>query len=251
MSTILQDELAQPSRLLQLPREIRDMIYEHALVRDTIPIDCALVKGPKYRRHTGFLCPSSPELHGAYPLNIPLAHRRTWSLPIYDLKVDIHGGTWMEPKEALMTYQLTRPCASPKKSYRHDHIALQLLQVCRTVYFEASPVFYKNNVFSFTEKFPISTALAFLQDRPTALLSQISSLELALTEDNNMRGSAEAHFPPTRRSSDCLVLQNAFRYFENLCALLSSSVVHLRRLYLTIESMSSCGDNQPESLSEC
>ena len=239
------------SRLLQLPREIRDIIYEHALVRDTIPIDCAVIEGPGYRKLMGFPCPYSPQLHEAYPLSRDVTYRRTWSLPIYDLKVDIQGGTWMEPKRAQMTYQLAPPCARPNDAYRHDEIAIQLLQVCRTINDEARPLFYKRNVFSFTDKFPISTALAFLQDRPETALSLLSSIELILTEDNNMRGTAEAHFPPTTRSSDCLVLQHAFHHFANLCTLLSSSAVHLRRLYLSIESLSSYGDSQPGSLSEC
>lgn len=239
------------SRFIQLPRELRELIYEHAIVRDTIPIDCAVVKSPGYRKHTGFPCPSSPQLHEAYPLNRDVAYRRTWPLPIYDLNVDIQGGTWMEPKRAQMTYQLGTTCARPDHAHRNDKIAIQLLQVCRTVYDEARPLFYKKNTFSFTGRFPVSTALAFLQDLPTTALPLLSSIEIVLTEDNNMRGTAEAHYPPTTRSSDCLVLQHAFHYFTDLCNLLSSSAIQLRYLYLTIESLSSYGDGQPESLSEC
>ncbi|XPS68699.1 Tryprostatin B 6-hydroxylase [Ascochyta lentis] len=245
------DKVAQVSRLLQLPREIRDLIYEYALIRDTVPIDCAVVEGPGYRKHTGFPCPYSPQLHKAYPLKSPRVHRSTWLLPIYDLKVDIQGGTWMEPKRAQMTYQLAPPCTRPKDTYYPDKIALQLLLVCRKVYSEARTLFYKKNIFSFTGKFPISTALRFLQDRPATALAVLSSIELVLTEDNNMRGTTDAHFPPTRRSSDCLVLQHAFHYFTDLCTLLSSSAVQLRRLYLTIESVSSYGDSQPTTLAEC
>lgn len=238
-------------RLTELPREIRDLIWEHAIVRDTIPIDCAVVEGPGYRRHTGFPCSFSPQLHKAYPLNHDVKWRRTWSLPIYDLKVDIGGGTWMEPKRARMTYQIATPCTRPKQAQRSDKIAIQLLQVCRTIHDEARAIFYKNNVFSFTGQFPISTALAFLQDRPETALAKLSSIEIVLTEDNNMRGTADAHFPPTTRSSDCLVLQHAFHYFTDLCTLLSTPAIHLRRLCLTIESLSSYGDSPPESMSEC
>lgn len=157
----------------------------------------------------------------------------------------------MEPKRAKLTYQLAPPSTKPKDVHGHDEITLQLLQVCQTVYSEARQVFYKKNVFSFTGRFPIPTALAFLQDLPATAVALLSSIELALTEDNNMRGTAEAHFPSTRRSSDCLVLQHAFHYFTNLCKLLSSPAIRLRRLYLTIESLSSYGDSQPESLPEC
>lgn len=251
MRSMPADEQFQASRLLQLPREIRDLIYEYALVRDTVPIDCAVVEGPGYRRHTGFPCPYSPQLHKAYPLTSPRVHRSTWFLPIYDLKVDIEGGTWMEPKQAQMTYQLGQPCARPNGKQHHDKIALQLLLVCQTICREARQVFYKKNVFSFTGKFPISTALTFLQDRSVTAQALLSSIEILLTEDNNMRGTAEAHFPPTKRSSDCLVLQHAFHYFTALCNLLSSNPVHLRQLYLTIESSSSYGDSQPKSLPEC
>ncbi|KAJ4990711.1 hypothetical protein SVAN01_03720 [Stagonosporopsis vannaccii] len=238
-------------QLTNLPREIRDLIWEHSIVRDTIPIDCAVVEGPGYRRHTGFPCSFSPQLHKAYPLIRDVTWRRTWFLPIYDLKVDIDGGTWMEPKRARMTYQIAAPCTGPKRTHDFEKIAIQLLQVCRTIRDEARALFYKNNVFSFTGQFPISTALAFLQDRPVIALSQLSSIEILLTEDNNMRGTADAHFPPTTRSSDCLVLQHAFHYFTDLCNLLSSPSIHLRRLCLTIESLSSYGDNEPESLPDC
>lgn len=251
MSLNVGDERSQSFRLLQLPREIRDLIYEHALVRDTIPIDCAAVEGPGYRKHTGFPCSSSPQLHETYPLVRPVVHRRTWFLPVHDLKVDIQGGTWMEPKRVQMTYQLAPSCTRPKDTCHQDKAALQLLLVCRRVCDEARPLFYKDNVFSFISNFPISTALAFLQDRPAAVLPLLSSIEIALTEDNNMRGTAKAHFPPTTRSSDCLVLQHAFDYFTDLCKLLSSPAIQLRRLYLTIESLSSYGDSQPQALLEC
>lgn len=251
MTSSTVEQAAQGSRFLQLPREIRDLIYEHALVRDTVPIDCAVVAGPGYRKHTGFPCPHSPQLHEAYPLNRDVVHRSTWSLPVYDLNIDIQGGTWMEPKRAQMTYQIAPACANPKDGGRHDGVAVQLLQACRTVHSEARPIFYNKNVFSFTGRFPVSTALAFVQDRPVTARPLLSSIELVLIEDNNMRGTADAHFPPTRRSSDCLVLQHAFHYFTDLCTLLSSPTFRLRRLYLTIESVTSFGDSQPESLSEC
>ncbi|KAF1929081.1 uncharacterized protein M421DRAFT_49618, partial [Didymella exigua CBS 183.55] len=239
------------SRLLQLPRELRELIYEHAIIRDTIPIDCAVVKGPGYRKHTGYPYASSPQLHEAYPLSHDVAYRRIWSLPIYDLNVDIQGGTWMEPKRAQMTYQLGATCRRPDYAHCHDKAAIQLLQVCRMVHDEARPLFYKKNIFSFTGRFSVSTALAFIQDLSTTALPLLSSIEIVLTEGNNMRGTAEAHYPPTTRSSDCLVLQHAFHYFTDLCALLASSTVQLRHLYLTIESQSGYGDSQPQALSEC
>jgi hypothetical protein len=239
------------SRLLQLPRELRELIYEHAIVRDTIPIECAVVRGPGHRKHTGYPCATSPQLREAYPLNREVAHRRTWFLPIYDLNVDIQGGTWMEPKRAEMTYQVGVSCPRPNHAHRIDDIAIQLLQVCRTVYDEAQPLFYKKNIFSFTSRFSVSTALSFIQDLPRTALPLLSSIEMVLTEDNNMRGTAEAHYPPTTRSSDCLVLQHAFHYFTDLCDLLASPVFQLRHFYLTIESQSGYGDSPPQSLSEC
>jgi hypothetical protein len=251
MDCSVESQRSPSSPLLQLPRELRSLIWEHAVVRETIPIECAVVKGPGYRRHTGYPCPYSPQLHDAYPLTRKVIHRTTWPLPIYDLKVNIQGGTWMEPKQAWMTYQLAQASPRPNNATNRDKITIQLLQVCRIINSEASPLFYNKNVFSFTGAFPISTALSFLQDRPVEGLSRLSSVELLLTEDNNMRGTAEAHFPPTTRSSDCLVLQHAYHYFTDLCTFLSSSAVHLRRLYLTIESLSSYGDSQPESLPDC
>ncbi|OSS46540.1 hypothetical protein B5807_08569 [Epicoccum nigrum] len=251
MDCSVESQCPHSSPLFGLPRELRNLIWEHAVVRETIPIECAVAKGPGYRKHTGFPCTYSPQLHDAYPLARKVIHRTTWPLPIHDLKVDIQGGTWMEPKQAWMTYQLAQASSRPNYKTNRDKITIQLLQLCRAINSEASPLFYNKNVFSFTGAFPISTAFIFLQDRPVEGLSRLSSVELLLTEDNNMRGTAEAHFPPTTRSSDCLVLQHAYHYFTDLCILLSSPTIHLRRLYLTIESLSSYGDSQPESLPDC
>ena len=229
------------SRLLKLPRELRDLIYGYVLVCDVILVQSAAVL------LDATVCRSTRELDKAYPLRRLRAHRRIWLTPRFDIgltsaEYDSRDG----PTNIRMTYQLASPSDTSS-----NHIEIRLLQTCRQIYHEARKVFYGQNLFSFTESLSIPTAFAFLCDRPPESLKLISSMELALVEASNMRGTIGAHYPVLRRSTDSLVLQFAYNHFTDLCTLLSTTRMRLRRLHLMISSSHQRYDTAPSSAEEC
>jgi hypothetical protein len=226
---------------LQLPREIRDLVIEHILVQDTIPIECAIAKPSSARVPSIF-----DELGDTYPLRAPRAHRRLWSMPAFDMNLDYTDSNRNKPTSVYMTYQI----ANQNGSSSGHRLNLNLLQVSKQIYAEASKIFYRNNIFSFTGDYRIPTAFTFLCDRPATSLRLIESLELALMEDNNMRGTPHAHYPIIRRSTDSLVLQYAYHYYTELCTLISTPRMRLRRLFLTVETLSLRGARHGMSLQD-
>lgn len=228
------------TRFLDLPREIRDCIYELILVRDTIPIECAIT-------NTRFPQGSEePEYCAVSPLRAPRAYRRLWQIPAFDMDLENPNNDHTAPKTVRMTYQISK---EPELASLGG-FSLCLLQVSKQVYAEASKIFYSNNIFSFTQDFRVPTAFAFLCDRPAASLRMVKSVELALMEDSNMRGTAQAHYPTILRSTDSLVLQYAYHYFTELCTLLSTPRIQLRKLYLSVETWGSRGSQRVTSLQE-
>jgi hypothetical protein len=247
--------ISTPERgLLNLPREVRDLIHEYVLVRGVISIECAMTKTSSAQSSD-----YSKEISGAcYSLRAPRIQRRLWSLPGFDLDQNDLDNDQYLPSTVYMTYQYARASKdgiasrssvgsmislasadSGLSTYRVGNgLDLKWLQVCRQVYEEASRIFYGQNIFSFTGDFRIPTAFAFLCDRPAASLRRIAALELALMEDTNMSGTSQAHYPIIRRATDSLVLQYAYHYFTELCTLLSTSRMRLRKLYLSVETMS-------------
>jgi hypothetical protein len=209
-------------RLLQLPREIRDLIYEHVLIRDAIPIECAITKPS-----SGLTSQVFEELSEHYSLRAPRQHRRIWPMPAYDLDSDF------DATPIYLTYQLAKQMSQTPST----EVNLDLLRVCKQINAEAYKIFYSGNIFSFTGDYRIPTAFAFLCDRPPASLRLIRSLELSLMEDNNTERTPGAHYPVIPRSVASLVLQYAYNYFTDLCTLLSTSRVNLRKLYLVVETM--------------
>ncbi|EAT80465.1 hypothetical protein SNOG_12053 [Parastagonospora nodorum SN15] len=229
------------TRFLDLPRELRDCIYELILVRDVIPVECAIT-------NTRFPQGSEedPEYCTIPPLRAPRAQRRLWQIPAFDMDLGYPDNDHTAPETVHMTYQISK---EPELASL-DGLNLCLLQVSKQVYTEASKIFYSNNTFSFTQDLRLPTAFAFLCDRPAASLRMVRSIELALMEDSNMRGTAQAHYPIIRRSTDSLVLQYAYHYFTELCTLLSTSRIQLRKLYLSVETCGSRGSQDATSLQE-
>jgi hypothetical protein len=218
------------SWLLQLPREIRDLIYEQVLVQDVISIECAITESS-----SGPVSEAFKDLSRVYPLRAPRSHRRIWPMPAVDL--DTNYGDIAKPTTIYMTYQITQQMERKSKIGAN----LDLLRVCRQIHAEALGIFYGSNVFSFTGDYRIPTAFAFLCDRPAASLLLIQSLELAFMEVPNTLGAPHANYPLIPPSTVSLVLRFAYHHFRELCTLLSTPRVQLRQLYLTVESM-----NTPE-----
>lgn len=238
----------EPSRLLLLPREIRDLIYEHVLVRDVIPIECAVTNMSPSRFARRRTLSFSDGLKEMYPCKRPRSQRRIWSVPAFDIDLSIpEGDSINDPKIVHMTYQLANSIASS----RAYGIEIRLLQVCNQIYSEAKSVFYCKNTFSFTGDYRIPTTFAFLCDRPAESLLLIKSLELALLEDNNLRGTTQAHYPVMRRSTDSLALQYAYHHFTDLCTLMSNPRMRLKRLHLTIETLAARTSTAPNSIQDC
>jgi hypothetical protein len=242
----LTSRVRMASQLLQLPREIRDLIYEHALVREVVPIECAVVPIPGATGSCNLGC--YEDVIESLPLRRLRIRRRIWSIPTFDIDVSFSEGDAGESQKAVhMTYQLAIP---HEKSPGHS-IEIRLLQTCKQIYYEARKCFYGRNTFSFTADFRIPTAFAFLCDRPAESLLLISSMELALTEYNNTSATTEAHYPISRRSTDSLVLQYAYNHFTDLCILLSTSRMRLRNLHLTIESLAERRGIPPRTVTDC
>jgi hypothetical protein len=220
------------SRLLGLPREIRDLIYEYVLVRDIILIERAAVTVPET---TAKRCPEFfRQLTQSYPLTRIRSHRRVWAIPRFDLGLpSFKDDPELPPSHVQMTYQIASQC----NLLPQDRIEIHLLQTCQQVYHEAKKVFYGKNIFSFRTVECIPTAFAFLCDRPAESLKLISSMEIVLGEGTNLRGTAEAHYPVIARSTDSVVLRYAYNHYTNLCTLLSTSRMQLRRLILNIDSL--------------
>ncbi|RMZ70512.1 zinc ion binding [Pyrenophora seminiperda CCB06] len=224
------------SRLLELPRELRDMIYEFVLVRDVIPIQRAAAALGYIPEESRNRCPEFyRQVTLTYPLRKTCAHRRTWAIPRFDLRVSSSRYDPRDlPTDVQMTYQLEDDYDVPW-AYKFD---LRLLQTSRQIYEEAREVFYSKNLFSFTDTEAIPTAFAFLCDRPAESLKLISAMEITFDEGSNMIGTTGAHYPIQAKSTDSLVLRYAYHCFPDLCTLLSTPRMQLRRLNLTINSLS-------------
>lgn len=232
------------SRLLELPREIRDLIYDYVLVRDVIPVQCAAVLSEVAASRSPGIC---RQLDKNYPLRRIRATRRIWYIPRFDIGLTSAANDSGELRNIQMTYQLGMP-SDMLSSHR---IEIRLLQTCRQIYHEARKSFYGKNLFSFTADFSVPTAFAFLCDRPATSLKLISSIKLLLVEASNLRGTIGAHYPVLRRSTDSLVLQFAYNHFTDLCTLLSTSRMDLRRLHLSISSLHQRYDVAPSLVKEC
>ncbi|KAF1966514.1 hypothetical protein BU23DRAFT_603442 [Bimuria novae-zelandiae CBS 107.79] len=123
-----------------------------------------------------------------------------------------------------MTYQL----AVSRSRHAGKKVDLSILHVCKQVYQESAEIFYGKNTFSFTSSFCIPTAATFLRDRPESLRF-IKSLELRLLETEE-----EPEGP--REYIRSHVLWGRDGLYPELCGLLSSSDMALRRLSLIIET---------------
>jgi hypothetical protein len=228
------------SRLLELPREIRDLIYGYVVVCDVIAIESAAVLLDATASR------SAVELDKTYPLRRLRAHRRVWYVPRFDI-----ASAAYDSRDGLTNIQMTYQLAIPADTPSSQKIEIRLLQTCRQIYHEARKVFYGQNLFGFTANFSVPTAFAFLCDRPAESLKLVSSMKLALVEASNLRGTMGAHYPVFRRSTDSLVLQFTYNYFTDLCTLLSTKRMDLRTLHLTISSLHQRYDTAPVSAGEC
>ncbi|KAF2439568.1 hypothetical protein P171DRAFT_490260 [Karstenula rhodostoma CBS 690.94] len=215
------------SPLLRLPREIRDMIYSYVLVSGTIALEGAVTRAPRSRITVGGEVGFCEALYQKYKLTYPLTSRSTWTIPLEDLAIP-EASFQLDSSAVHITYQI-RPSMHGR---RGDSTSTSLLQVCKQIYSEAVEIFYSKNNFSFTGEYRIPTAVIFLRDRPAVSLHLIRSLELPISyvEDHPPSGVAPGRY------SGRHVLHRDYGFYAELCGLLSSPKMDLRKLSLTVET---------------
>ncbi|KAL1386601.1 hypothetical protein HDK64DRAFT_190954, partial [Phyllosticta capitalensis] len=136
---------------LQLPRELRDRIYEYALIVGVVPIEpvrCNNREDPQ-RRH----CMQMPLRYSSRPV-----HQRT---------IRRDPGT-----QAMLTYELAR---------FSQQAPITVFQTCRQIYQESSEIFYSKNQFFFDcrdDGLSIPMAVSFFRDRPARVTSWIKSIKV-------------------------------------------------------------------------
>lgn len=144
--------------LLDLPRELRDLVYERMLIRKVIYI----VPGYCWEK-------------------------RTWGNPY---RFDLHV-----PEHQRSTYERTLAAGMQYASYEerkrgsrrnHNCPNLNIFLTCRQVYDETSSVYYKQNLFYFdfagrtNEVLSVQAGHAFLLDRPPRSLQRLRSIKLTI-----------------------------------------------------------------------
>ncbi|KAF1361948.1 hypothetical protein EJ07DRAFT_153530 [Lizonia empirigonia] len=207
------------SPLLQLPREIRDLIYEYLLVPGLVPISCAVTKAPKSLVAVGGEVGFCESLYQTYRLTYPLEHRSTWSVSVETLAIPADNFQ-LESSTVHMTYQLD----SSRLKDNQQLLELQLLQVCQQLHAEVSEAFYSKNTFSFMSSFAVPAAAMFLGDRWTDASRCIRSLEMHLKEDQ-LGMAQDGAFP---ENDGYFQGHDADGHYTRLCALLASDFVKIR-----------------------
>ncbi|KAK0658479.1 hypothetical protein DIS24_g4726 [Lasiodiplodia hormozganensis] len=148
----------EPFRLLDLPRELRDVIYEHMVVRGTvyiIPGDCWK---PEQEKRDG--------------------HPRAWQLHTRQVR--------------RTTYLRTTHAPGGYYSYHDPHytdverVNVSIFLVNKQVYHEASAIYYKKNTFYFGNAGPCDEILsvpacyAFLVDRTPDALRKLKAITIMI-----------------------------------------------------------------------
>ena len=154
--------------LLQLPRELRDRIYEYALVDCQ---DLAISIGSTRKRYNVWENEEPPFQKRYSDFISDPVHRTSFACPVERRNFTYVNGT------GLACFEM--------KGFAWDEIRrepeLSLFHTNRQVYQEASEIFYSKNLFSFEVGVDsLACCLAFLKDRPTRALQQIRSIGLKL-----------------------------------------------------------------------
>jgi hypothetical protein len=158
----------KPFPLLQLPRELRDRIYEYALVDGQ---DLAISIGSTRKRYDLWRN-EEPPFQKKYSdfISDPI-HRTSFACTLERRNftyVNGNGLACFEMKVSAWDEIRSEP-------------ELSLFHTNRQCYQEASDIFYSKNLFSFDVGLDsLACCLAFLKDRPTRAMRQIRSIGLKL-----------------------------------------------------------------------
>ncbi len=241
MESKVRDDVWQSSQLLQLPRELRNLIYEYLLTYDDIiPIGYAVTGVQPYSSSTATEAQCLEYLAKVIthcPPRSARRRRRTWTISAKDLGLS-HYGKWNFMTN-FDTIQLTYQLAVSDKIYSRQNINLALMMVCQQLYAEASEFFYGKNTFSFTGRHNILTAFSFLSERSATALLCFQSLELAVLEKKfptPFRPEiSEIFLSKTKQPTDALFLKYGYEAFSDLCSLMASRM-QLRKLRLIVRT---------------
>ncbi|KAK8207060.1 hypothetical protein IWZ01DRAFT_574889 [Phyllosticta capitalensis] len=135
----------------QLPQELRDRIYEYALIVGVVQIEPVRCDDRQHTQRRHFL--QSPLRCSSRPV-----HQRT-----------IRRDPGMR---AMLTYELAR---------FSQQAPIAIFQTCRQIYQESSEIFYSKNQFFFEcrdDGLSIPMAISFFRDRPARVMSWIKSIKV-------------------------------------------------------------------------
>lgn len=149
----------EPFRLLDLPRELRDMIYEHMVVRGTVYIIPGQCWKPEQKKQNG------------HPRCRPQLHTR-----------QVHRTTF------LRTYNTSHGYYSYDDPHHTDvdRVNVSVFLANRQVYLEASAIYYKKNIFYFANQSPdedvlsVPACYAFLADRTPHAMRSLKAITLMI-----------------------------------------------------------------------
>ncbi|KAL1640416.1 hypothetical protein SLS58_006914 [Diplodia intermedia] len=151
----------EPFRLLDLPRELRDMIYERMFIRNTVFITQGECWEPGQKKR--------------------INHPR-WSWQLHSRQ--IRRTTFLNPPADYWSYD------DPHLTDVEPSGNVNVFLSNRQIYQEASAVYYKNN-FCFMDEFSVPACYTFLMDRTPHALKHLKHITLHITAwyDGDSMGS--------------------------------------------------------------
>ncbi|KAF2501221.1 hypothetical protein BU16DRAFT_193561 [Lophium mytilinum] len=169
-------------RLLDLPKEIRDLIYEKMLVREKIGIETVAIIGDDDETSPGIVAKahhsrsvwSSPDYYGDEPkiMSFSLGAISRDNIYAYDTYQLIRG-------DSASKHGRERPYLHLYFANKQIHPYLHVFFANKQIYGEAQLTFYSKNTFAFTS---VVACAAFLHDRSLETLRTIRSIKLGVEE---------------------------------------------------------------------
>ncbi|KAL0264920.1 hypothetical protein SLS55_000874 [Diplodia seriata] len=141
----------EPFRLLDLPRELRDMIYERMFIRNPVFITQGECWGPGQKKRN---------------------NRSRWSPQLHSRQ--IRRTTFLNPPARYWSYD------DPHLTDVEPSGNVNVFLSNRQIYQEASAVYYKNN-FCFMDEFSVPACYTFLMDRTPHALKHLKHITLHIT----------------------------------------------------------------------
>ncbi|KAK8207054.1 hypothetical protein IWZ01DRAFT_484452 [Phyllosticta capitalensis] len=169
------------SRLLSLPRELRDQIFEYVLVAGLLQIRPVNVSDD-------FDCGPIPK--------VPICRRSTFQTDSWNYK-------FRKSIESTASYEIacSRGDEVPTVRLFEETPTVSLLQTCRQIYQEGAEIFYSKNTFYFgatDNEWLIPAALAFFNDRSPQAMKWIKRIKIMIGCENRY---AHSHWSFHRKAT--------------------------------------------------